>query len=98
VFGLGFKRLLRSAIMTLSDTPDPDRLLDERQTAELLNLSVRTLQAWRQQGVGPHFVRAGRAVRYRRRDLIDWMESCTRDSTARIGVRGHSPFLNTGIG
>ena len=68
--------------MTLSDTPDPDELLPERQTAELLNLSVRTLQAWRQQGVGPHFVYAGRAVRYRRRDLSAWMDRNTRGSTS----------------
>jgi Helix-turn-helix domain len=49
---------------------DYDALLTEVQAADLLRLSVRTLQAWRTRAFGPAFVRAGRAVRYRRRDLI----------------------------
>lgn len=56
---------------------DNDTLLAEMQAADLLNLSSRTLQAWRAKGVGPAFVRAGRAIRYRRRDLIAWVESNT---------------------
>jgi hypothetical protein len=56
---------------------DPDALLNEVQSADLLNLSVRTLQAWRSAGGGPLFVRAGRAIRYRRRDLLTWIEDST---------------------
>jgi DNA-binding transcriptional MerR regulator len=56
---------------------DIDTLLAEVHAAELLGLSSRTLQAWRTKGVGPAFVRAGRAIRYRRRDLIAWMEAHT---------------------
>jgi predicted DNA-binding transcriptional regulator AlpA len=56
---------------------DPDALLNEVQSADLLNLSVRTLQAWRSAGGGPRFVRAGRAIRYRRRDLLAWMDDNT---------------------
>lgn len=55
----------------------PDALLDEDQAADLLNLSVRTLQAWRIRETGPCFVRAGRAIRYRRGDLIAWIEANT---------------------
>jgi predicted DNA-binding transcriptional regulator AlpA len=79
-------RLLRRATMDLTNTLDPDGLLTERQTAELLNLSVRTLQAWRVKGDGPRFVHAGRAVRYRRRDLIAWMDSNTRNSTTTEAI------------
>jgi len=57
--------------------PDENALLNEVQTAKLLNLSTRTLQAWRVRGVGPVFVRAGRAIRYRRRDIIAWIEANT---------------------
>jgi predicted DNA-binding transcriptional regulator AlpA len=57
--------------------PDADALLGEVRAAELLCLSQRTLQAWRAKGGGPAFVRAGRAVRYRRRDLIAWIEAHT---------------------
>ncbi|HEV2630826.1 MAG TPA: helix-turn-helix domain-containing protein [Pseudolabrys sp.] len=56
---------------------DPERLLTEIQAADLLRLSSRTLQAWRSQGVGPEYVKAGRAVRYRRPALIAWTEENT---------------------
>jgi excisionase family DNA binding protein len=60
---------------------DLDALLTEVQAAKLLNLSTRTLQAWRIRGVGPPFVQAGRAVRYRRRDLLAWIDANTVCST-----------------
>ncbi len=56
---------------------DSDALLTEVYAADLLGLSSRTLQAWRTKGFGPAFVRAGRAIRYRRRDLIAWMDANT---------------------
>ncbi len=72
----------------LSSSTDPDALLTEAQAADFLNLSIRTLQAWRVKGGGPLFVRAGRAVRYRRRDVIVWTESNTRDSTSATKAPG----------
>jgi hypothetical protein len=56
---------------------NPDVLLTEVQSAEFLSLSTRTLQAWRSSGGGPLYVRAGRAIRYRHRDLLSWVESNT---------------------
>jgi hypothetical protein len=55
-------------------TKDPDALLNEVHAADLLCLSVRTLQSWRSRGFGPAYVRAGRAVRYRRSALTEWTE------------------------
>ena len=60
---------------------ESDSLLGEAQAAKLLNLSVRTLQAWRTKRSGPSFVRAGRAIRYRKRDLYVWMDANTVSST-----------------
>ncbi len=60
---------------------ESDALLAEAQAARLLNLSVRTLQAWRTKRCGPAFVRAGRAIRYRKRDLYAWMDANTVSST-----------------
>lgn len=54
-----------------------EALLPEIHAARLLSLSVRTLQAWRCKGAGPAYVRAGRAVRYRRGDLLLWIEANT---------------------
>jgi excisionase family DNA binding protein len=65
--------------------PEPDALLDELQAAQLLGLSSRTLQAWRAKGEGPPFVRAGRAIRYRRRDLMAWVDANTVRSTESSG-------------
>jgi hypothetical protein len=56
---------------------DADTLLREQDAADLLNLSVRTLQSWRTRMAGPPFVQVGRAVRYRRRDLIAWIDANT---------------------
>lgn len=64
--------------MTLSETSKfSDPLLAEAQAARLLNLSGRTLQAWRMKGIGPAFVRTGRAIRYRREDLLAWIAANT---------------------
>lgn len=60
---------------------DHDTLMTEVQAADVLNLSIRTLQAWRTQRRGPSWIRAGRAIRYRRRDLDAWMDANTVSST-----------------
>lgn len=56
---------------------DPEALLNEVAAADLLQLSIRTLQAWRCKSMGPAFVRAGRAIRYRRSDLKSWTTANT---------------------
>jgi len=56
---------------------DPDALLNEAQASDFLNLSIRTLQAWRGRSAGPRYVRTGRAIRYRRSDLVAWIEANT---------------------
>lgn len=63
---------------------DPDALLTEQQAATLLGVSVRGLQGWRLRGGGPSFVKCGRLVRYRRRDLTAWMDSRTVSHTSQI--------------
>jgi hypothetical protein len=77
--------------MFRSDPPDADTLLGEMRAAELLGLSSRTLQAWRARSEGPPFVRAGRAVRYRRRDLIAWIETNTVNAARRGLPEGRRP-------
>jgi len=58
---------------TSSNLQDADALLREQDAADLLSLSVRTLQSWRIRTAGPPFVQVG----YRRRDLIAWIEANT---------------------
>jgi DNA-binding transcriptional MerR regulator len=63
--------------MTTAETGDIV-LMNEKQAARLLSISFRTLQAWRRIGVGPSFIKLGRAVRYRRQDLLEWTEGHRR--------------------
>ncbi|MDP9103745.1 MAG: helix-turn-helix domain-containing protein [Pseudomonadota bacterium] len=63
-------------------TTDPKRLIDQRVAAEFLDVSTRTLEGWRLRGGGPVFIKAGRSVRYRPCDLIDWTEAQRRISTS----------------
>jgi predicted DNA-binding transcriptional regulator AlpA len=59
-----------------------ETLLISREAAKLLRLSERTVERHRVAGTGPRFIRLGRAIRYRRRDLLDWIERAARDSTS----------------
>lgn len=56
---------------------ESNALLTEVAAARILKLSIRTLQAWRCRGIGPDFIRVGRAIRYRHSDLIDWLNHNT---------------------
>ena len=53
-----------------------------QQAAEYLSLSPNTLNRWRWSGDGPDFCRFGRAVRYRRADLDDWIAERIHANTA----------------
>jgi excisionase family DNA binding protein len=74
--------------MAAAHHTDDDLLLTEVQAAEFLNLSVRTLQSWRVRGSKIPFVRCGRAVRYRRGDLLNWVRANTVTSTNEADFRG----------
>jgi excisionase family DNA binding protein len=58
-------------------------LLDEKQAAEVLDVSPGTLSVWRSTGrYAIPFVKIGSKVRYRRADLAAWLESRTRATGA----------------
>lgn len=68
--------------------PNEHRLMNENDAADLLGYSVRSLQNWRVRGGGPKFVRvSARSIRYRTRDLVEWIENRTRTSTSDRGVQ-----------
>lgn len=75
-------------IPTIDNLPcNPDALLNERQAAMLLGMSARTLQEWRYRGGGPKFVKTGRSIRYRRRDLMAWIDAATLENTSQGSVQ-----------
>jgi excisionase family DNA binding protein len=61
----------------------PARRLDtEKEAAVYLNVSPRTLQAWRLRGGGPEYVKLGNAVRYDRDALDRFIAERTCSNTA----------------
>ena len=61
-----------------------DPLLTEGEAAEMRRQSMRTLQAERLRGGGCPFVKLGRSVRYRRSDVLRFIEVNTRTSTTEV--------------
>ena len=69
----------------LAVADDLDRLMNETEAADVLCYSVRALQNWRHRGGGPQFVKvSARSVRYRKRDLLKWIEDRTVKHTSQI--------------
>lgn len=64
---------------------DPDALLFGAEAASLVALSIRTFEALRLRGGGPPFIKLGRAVRYRRGDVLAWAAGKLRRSTSDTG-------------
>lgn len=58
-------------------------LINEEVAAKFLDLSSRTLQAYRLKGRGPPFYRlSARCIRYRRTDLRTWVQGRHATSTS----------------
>jgi predicted DNA-binding transcriptional regulator AlpA len=53
-----------------------EALLNEKQVAETLGLSLAALRRWRYEGRGPKFLKLGSAVRYRPTDVQEWLHGC----------------------
>lgn len=56
---------------------ESDSLLTSQEAADYFKHSRRTLEKWRLQGIGPTFIKTGRLVRYRFRDIQAWIEANT---------------------
>jgi predicted DNA-binding transcriptional regulator AlpA len=62
------------------------RLLTQREAADLLRLSERTLERLRVTGTGPVYVKANRRVLYREVDLEAWIAKRIVGSTSEAAV------------
>jgi excisionase family DNA binding protein len=51
------------------------RTLTDLEAAARLGVSPFTLRAWRYRGVGPRFLKLGRAVRYRPEDVDAYLQA-----------------------
>lgn len=61
-----------------------DLLLNRRQVEERFGISVRFLEIAAVKGGGPIMIKVGRSVRYRVRDIREWIESRRVHSTSEI--------------
>jgi predicted DNA-binding transcriptional regulator AlpA len=57
-------------------------LLCEREVAAICGLSAAAIRRWRLLRKGPHYIKVGAAVRYRLRDVNNWLE--TRPSGGEV--------------
>ena len=58
-------------------------LLDDKAAAAVLDVTPGTLSVWRSTGrYALPFLKVGRKVRYRRSDLLDWLDKRTRSTGA----------------
>jgi phage terminase Nu1 subunit (DNA packaging protein) len=53
----------------------------EKVVADLLEISIRTLQDWRIRKEGPPFYQFGASVRYDLAEVLHWAKTRSRDST-----------------
>jgi Helix-turn-helix domain len=63
----------------------PERLLTTDETAAILRLSPKTLEAWRMRGGGPRFVRLrNRMIRYHTDDIETFVVAGRRRSASDL--------------
>lgn len=55
----------------------PTALLTPREVSAILRVPDATLTAWRYRATGPRWIRVGRYVRYRPRDVDAWLDAQT---------------------
>lgn len=70
-----------------------ETLLTPKQAADVLGVSVKTLEKWRSTNAGPHCVRLGRLVRYRPGDILAWLEHQTKEKAGRVGVPANTSLI-----
>ena len=70
-------------------SPSENRILTDIEVAERLGVSRFTVRSWRLKGVGPRFLKMGRAVRYRSQDVDEYERQALVETQAS---HDHSPM------
>ncbi|TAH37838.1 MAG: DNA-binding protein [Alphaproteobacteria bacterium] len=64
------------------DFKNPDLHINEKDAAEFLGISHRTLQGMRYKGDGPEYVKLKKAIRYKIAELNKWAQSNKKRNTS----------------
>ena len=62
-------------------------MLRTREAAGYIGLQKSTLEAWRVRGGGPVFLKLGKAVRYQKEDLDEFLTARRCTSTSQLPTR-----------
>jgi hypothetical protein len=68
-------RPLEDALAPLEPAVVNDLVYDETHIARRLHISPRSLERWRMTGDGPPYLKLGRRVVYRERDVEEWLDA-----------------------
>jgi predicted DNA-binding transcriptional regulator AlpA len=78
----------RADVLTAAGAGNPDDLLTTRQMADWLSVSRQWLEIGRHMGYGPAYTTlAPKIVRYRRSDILAWLEERKHHCTAEYRPR-----------
>ena len=72
---------------SVQSNDDLDPLIRQEEVAIVLGVTPRCLENWRHRGGGPSWIRISvRCVRYRRSDLIQFVEERVQTNTSDVGA------------
>ena len=75
IHGQGTKMLaIFEKILEKLESTNPPDLMDTTQAATFFGVQPQTMTLWRTQSRGPSYVRVCSAIRYRKEDLISYIE------------------------
>jgi predicted DNA-binding transcriptional regulator AlpA len=63
-----------------------EQLLDEKELALLIRVSIGSLRFWRSERQGPPSIKVGHLVRYRPSDVAAWLRSRTLTGSLPVEV------------
>jgi len=69
------------------ETIDLPAMVSRQQAADWLGITPQALSQLNTRGQGPRYVRVGRSVRYRREDLLEWVESRLVETVESLSTR-----------
>lgn len=80
LINLDYEKLAKLICEDLRQHPVSWEWLSPGQLASYIAVPERTLEEWRRYGKGPKFVKLGKHIRYRLRDVDRWAEEQTHEA------------------
>lgn len=65
-----------------------EEVFDEHGVSNYIKVPIKTLQRWRGEKTGPRFIKAGRLVRYRLKDVEEWLNRQTIETDREVAATG----------